>query len=836
MKTIQKFKRPLQVLVATFILFLVFLDAGQFIKNISFGLVRHYLNSFSIAQLLAIVFLGLLTPIPAIGYDLVLNRKIKSKENGASFLKLSYAINAYNQALGLFGLVHSGLSQFFFYPHLKDSESFQKNISSILPFRIAGLSILSLASSILILAHQIPAYEGRYAILVLVFSLYFILLLALKKYVNWKRLGQLTLQEELALLLTSLVNWLVITSNFLLTGLILGIQFHPLEVASLLVVAYLIGILSTLPAGIGAFDMLVLSGLISMGIQTELAVTWILFYRLGTLIIPFFTGTFIFLNKLISDSKSMLAQDLTAIIKGLLHKLNAAFIYLYGLLFIAPIVELENIKIVGKMTDLLLRMHLNLLNNFLAIAIGIVYVFIGRLVFNKQEKAIKILVPTSVVTVVYLLLNEGGWWSCLPIIFMLGLTLLTQSQHYRIQFLYAWEELTVDVTILLLVTLTSFHQVGQMLFSHSQIPVFISLIYIAAFLTIIFFLMHWLLHYLRSDQDHLRRKQDKADFLTLKAKYGTSMDGNLYLTGDKYIYYYQNENEEKTVAFQYALEGNKILVFSEPFGQKSDVDAALEDFIQCCDKLSYQLVFYEIGEEITLKLHEYGYHFLKVGELALVNAQNFSLEGHRMKNQRYVLSRFQKDGLEFQVLKGPHDEKTLSRLKEISDMWLEGRKEMGYSLGFFQKDYIQASDVAIVRNGEGNIVAFANLIPDTKEKKIGIDLMRFDKILAPNSTMDYIFLKLILYAQEESYDFFSLGVAPLSNVGIKSTAPIVERFVRVIYKYGNSFYSFTGLRRYKEKYANKWQPHYISYSPQGWLLYAVFALLMATQRPVEDIE
>ncbi|MGZ7236593.1 phosphatidylglycerol lysyltransferase domain-containing protein, partial [Streptococcus pyogenes] len=78
-----------------------------------------------------------------------------------------------------------------------------------------------------------------------------------------------------------------------------------------------------------------------------------------------------------------------------------------------------------------------------------------------------------------------------------------------------------------------------------------------------------------------------------------------------------------------------------------------------------------------------------------------------------------------------------------------------------------------------------------------------------------------LYAQKEGYHFFSLGMAPLSNVGLKPTAPILERFVHLVYKYGNKFYSFSGLRRYKAKYASKWLPHYISYSPHSWLIYDI---------------
>ena len=40
----------------------------------------------------------------------------------------------------------------------------------------------------------------------------------------------------------------------------------------------------------------------------------------------------------------------------------------------------------------------------------------------------------------------------------------------------------------------------------------------------------------------------------------------------------------------------------------------------------------------------------------------------------------------------------ISEIKLISDIWLEKRKEKGFSLGFFNEDYIQSSPIAIFKN------------------------------------------------------------------------------------------------------------------------------------------
>ncbi|MGZ7242335.1 hypothetical protein ACXWPN_09500, partial [Streptococcus pyogenes] len=88
-----------------------------------------------------------------------------------------------------------------------------------------------------------------------------------------------------------------------------------------------------------------------------------------------------------------------------------------------------------------------------------------------QEKAFNILIPSSLVTVLYLLVNGGGWWSILPHILMIALTYLTQKQHFRIQFLYAWEDLTVDLIIISLVSIINFNQIGQDIMRKPQLSI-----------------------------------------------------------------------------------------------------------------------------------------------------------------------------------------------------------------------------------------------------------------------------------------------------------------------------------------------------------------------------
>src|SRR5699024_1070562 len=104
-----------------------------------------------------------------------------------------------------------------------------------------------------------------------------------------------------------------------------------------------------------------------------------------------------------------------------------------------------------------------------------------------------------------------------------------------------------------------------------------------------------------------------------------------------------------------------------------------------------------------------------------------------------------REGYRFDVLQPPFDAATMASLKEISDSWLKGRKEKGFSMGFFSESYLQRGPIAVVFNKEDEIVSFANLMP-TYSKDVGtIDLMRHHSEKAPSGCMDFLFINLFDY-------------------------------------------------------------------------------------------
>ena len=55
-----------------------------------------------------------------------------------------------------------------------------------------------------------------------------------------------------------------------------------------------------------------------------------------------------------------------------------------------------------------------------------------------------------------------------------------------------------------------------------------------------------------------------------------------------------------------------------------------------------------------------------------------------MKGQRALNNKInKKKAFTFDVLQPPYNAETFAKLRDISDRWLDGHKEKGFSLGFF---------------------------------------------------------------------------------------------------------------------------------------------------------
>jgi phosphatidylglycerol lysyltransferase len=263
----------------------------------------------------------------------------------------------------------------------------------------------------------------------------------------------------------------------------------------------------------------------------------------------------------------------------------------------------------------------------------------------------------------------------------------------------------------------------------------------------------------------------------------------------------------------YGVASGGAVSLGDPVGPEEEFWDVVADFVRFCRDSGWTAAFFETSPDLLPVYRKAGLRKIKIGEEAVVELEHFAKETARRKGFRYTRRRFvEREGCSFSRHMPPHPKGLLEEVEEVSREWLSlpGRRERGFTLGAFDRRYVNETPLALVRSAEGRLLAFANEVPSYHAEEATIDMMRHRRG-APNGTMDFLLLELMLALAEEGYRTFNLGLAPLSGVGDHPEAPVQERALGLTAGQLSRFFSYKGLSDYKAKFGPRWEDRFLVY-------------------------
>lgn len=780
----------------------------------------HILRRETNAKILWILILGLVAVSFTTLYDLVLCKELKIDNiPKKKIFEISWISNTINNFIGMGGITGGGMRTALYKSEgIETSKSVNMSVI-IWMSTLAGLSGLIWLN----IKYILTLDNNTYFIIAVIVALYIPVYLLLGNISNKISILRERLKNNIALKLSITVKLKMIfvaTLEWTVAGLFFAyliINFcggvNISECLAVFSLAMTVGMCSFIPGGIGSFDLACLYGFNLLGLNDTKVLVGILIYRIFYFVIPWILSMIILASKLINSKLGRKINNKgLSIISDLGIKALSVVIFFCGIILtisaLIPVV-VDRFKILNRV----LSMPMLQFSQISVMGIGLVLIMLSKGIMDKVKKSYYItlvfLILGAILSIIKgLNIEEAIFISIIAILLYLSKErFYRESSPLKLKNIIVWFIVLFSISIIYILTYNSIlehevikeniRQINELLYTPKTIICYLLIISLLGLI--------W--HIIAVKRIEFPKTTDKdlkelEDFL--KENEGGPKTHLLFLK-DKNFYY----SKDKKVLLAFRVIKDKIIVLGDPIGEKSLFKDTINEFRTYLDKYDMTPIFYEINEENIPIYHENGYSFFKLGEEAFVDLGSFDLNGKIKSDLRTIKNKIKRGILEFQIIEPPFDEELFSKLKGISRQWLNGRKEKGFSLGWFNKEYINRAPIGIIKY-KGKIIAFATLMPMYNKKSIAVDLMRLIPN-PPNGTMDALFLSIIEWAKENGYSEFSLGVAPLSNVGVNKFSKMKEKLAKNIYNHGSKFYKFKGLRKYKEKFDPEWRGRYLAY-------------------------
>lgn len=831
----RRYLRFLLPLLILFLLTLAIIGLNRELEGVRFHQVLHAMKQIPMTHLLLAFLFTFLSYLSLSAYDFLGLYYIKEKLPAPNVMFASFVAYSMSNNIGLASLGGSAIRYRFY---------FAWNISGLNIARLilfTGIMFwtgLSFVGGIAATFHPLVVPDGMHLafsntfplgiVLLLLLATYLTLTLVVKKPVRiWKW------EIEIPSFRVALMQILFASFDLMMTSLVLyallpaGTGVHYFTLLGIFIFAIIAGIISNVPGGVGVFEFVVLA-LMPADVPRALLLSTLIVYRVAYYVVPLTISILLLGLYEVKRSREKIspafrsAQNLLTIF---IPRLLSVLIFSAGVILLVSGAT-PNLPHRLEILRDLLPLPMIEISHFIGSLLGVVLLFLAFGIRQRLDAAYIMSIILLTLGVVTSLLKGLDYEEATFLGISLLLLLPSHKYFYRKS---AFSSFWLSRTAFLAIATALIGSIWLGFFAYRHVEYSNELWWkfefqgdVSRFLratvgVAVLGVSLSLSRLLRPTRPRLGTVTSSDMETVSRIITDPSNDSTmawLAVLGDKQFLF----SESGHSFLMYAISGRSWIAMGDPVGDPEEAQELITDFRRQCARAGGWSVFYSV-QEANLSLYiDQGLTLMKIGEDAVVDLSEFTIEGGARKTLRYTVRHIeQKDGARFEVLPQEQVQAHLPELRAISDKWLTEKhtREKRFSLGNFSEEYISRFPIAVVIV-EDRIVAFANLWFSGTKEELSIDLMRYGNG-APSGTMDYLFVNLLLWGKEQGFRRFNLGLAPFAGLINSPTSSLWHQTGHLLYKYGEYFYNFRGLHDYKKKFSPHWSPRYLA-CPSGFAI------------------
>lgn len=269
-------------------------------------------------------------------------------------------------------------------------------------------------------------------------------------------------------------------------------------------------------------------------------------------------------------------------------------------------------------------------------------------------------------------------------------------------------------------------------------------------------------------------------------------------------------------AVTYRVVGGVSLASGDPIGDPEAWPGAIDAWLAEARRHAWTPAVMGASEEAGTVYARHGMDALELGDEAIVDLADFTLEGRAMRVVRQAHNRVRRAGYTVRIRRHediPADE--MAVLVDRADHWRDGTTERGFSMALGRLgDPADGRCVMLeCRDAEGQPRAVLSFVP-WGEHGLSLDLMRRDRD-CENGLMEYMVVELLTRAEELGIRRVSLNFAMFRSVferGSRLGAGPVLRLWRSVLTFFSRWWQIESLYRANAKYRPLWEPRFLLFA------------------------
>ncbi|MEU1013408.1 phosphatidylglycerol lysyltransferase domain-containing protein [Streptomyces sp. NPDC088810] len=272
----------------------------------------------------------------------------------------------------------------------------------------------------------------------------------------------------------------------------------------------------------------------------------------------------------------------------------------------------------------------------------------------------------------------------------------------------------------------------------------------------------------------------------------------------------------------YRVVGGVSLASGDPIGDPEAWPGAIAPWLAQARAHGWIPAVMGASEEAGTVYSRHGLDALELGDEAIVEVAEFTLEGRAMRTVRQAYNRVKRAGYRVRIRRHadiPAHE--MASLVERADDWRDGATERGFSMALGRLGDPGDGRCVMLEctDAEGRLRALLSFVP-WGPHGLSLDLMRRDRD-SDNGLMEFMVIELLRRAGEIGITQVSLNFAMFRSVferGARLGAGPVLRLWRSLLSFFSRWWQIESLYRANAKYRPIWEPRFLLFEKSADLL------------------